>query len=314
MNIFTIFLISSWIIICTAAYPPTPLPTCTVRYRGLKHDCYNNATCLDKCICAEGFTGRYCEQRLDLCMNIDCGYGQCAVLDGSIHCECPEGFEGLRCEKDIDECEWDLHDCQNGAKCVNLVGFYRCECAVSESGEPLFDGYFCQRATGKAPLRLAPAIAIIGILLVCTFSATALALKKYFKIRADDTEVLVHYSAAEDDISATARRHSLTAVRSQWVIEAVLRTLCTEHPRNTSVKRTLPVGINSTGSPVKMHFVVGICLVLLPFLVAYLIYYVIDLVYLMYIESCAKKGDTEAPAEISFSNLNVHKDVCGEGV
>ncbi|KAK0400522.1 hypothetical protein QR680_015293 [Steinernema hermaphroditum] len=65
---------------------------------------------------------------------------------------------------------------------------------------------------------------------------------------------------------------------------------------------------------VKMHFVVGICLVLLPFLVAYLIYYVIDLVYLMYIESCAKKGDTEAPAEISFSNLNVHKDVCGEGV
>ncbi|KAK0400505.1 hypothetical protein QR680_015285 [Steinernema hermaphroditum] len=30
-----------------------------------------------------------------------------------------------------------------------------------------------------------------------------------------------------------------------------------------------------------MHFVVGLCLILLPFLIAYLIYYVIDLVYLM---------------------------------
>ncbi|KAK0400540.1 hypothetical protein QR680_015305 [Steinernema hermaphroditum] len=61
-----------------------------------------------------------------------------------------------------------------------------------------------------------------------------------------------------------------------------------------------------------MHFVVGICLVLLPFLVAYLIYYVIDLVYLMCVESCAKKGDTKAPAELSFSNPNFKKDACDE--
>ncbi|KAK0400504.1 hypothetical protein QR680_015285 [Steinernema hermaphroditum] len=61
-----------------------------------------------------------------------------------------------------------------------------------------------------------------------------------------------------------------------------------------------------------MHFVVGLCLILLPFLIAYLIYYVIDLVYLMCVESCAKKGDTEAPADVSFSNPNFCKDAFAE--
>ncbi|KAK0400506.1 hypothetical protein QR680_015285 [Steinernema hermaphroditum] len=64
----------------------------------------------------------------------------------------------------------------------------------------------------------------------------------------------------------------------------------------------------------KMHFVVGLCLILLPFLIAYLIYYVIDLVYLMCVESCAKKGDTEAPADVSFSNPNFCKDAFAEDV
>uniref|UniRef100_H0VN85 Hemicentin 2 n=1 Tax=Cavia porcellus TaxID=10141 RepID=H0VN85_CAVPO len=83
--------------------------------------------------CPEGFEpdprGEFCVDR-DECTDgpSPCSHS-CHNVPGRFSCSCPAGFtltwDDRTC-RDVDECEWDTHLCQEGQRCVNLLGSYRC--------------------------------------------------------------------------------------------------------------------------------------------------------------------------------------------
>ncbi|XP_063100238.1 hemicentin-2 isoform X2 [Cavia porcellus] len=83
--------------------------------------------------CPEGFEpdprGEFCVDR-DECTDgpSPCSHS-CHNVPGRFFCSCPAGFtltwDDRTC-RDVDECEWDTHLCQEGQRCVNLLGSYRC--------------------------------------------------------------------------------------------------------------------------------------------------------------------------------------------
>uniref|UniRef100_A0AAY4EVQ5 Neural EGFL like 2 n=1 Tax=Denticeps clupeoides TaxID=299321 RepID=A0AAY4EVQ5_9TELE len=94
-----------------------------------QHDCDENALCFNtvgghSCSCKPGFVGNgtVCRALCDgLCQN----GGSCISPDT---CICQQGFTGKRCETDIDECLDGFVECDSRATCVNLPGWYHCEC------------------------------------------------------------------------------------------------------------------------------------------------------------------------------------------
>ncbi|XP_031439105.1 protein kinase C-binding protein NELL2 [Clupea harengus] len=94
-----------------------------------QHGCDENALCFNtvgghSCSCKPGFVGNgtICKPLCDgLCQN----GGSCVSPDA---CICLQGFTGKRCETDIDECENGFVECDSRATCVNLPGWYHCEC------------------------------------------------------------------------------------------------------------------------------------------------------------------------------------------
>ncbi|XP_037653920.1 hemicentin-2 [Choloepus didactylus] len=83
--------------------------------------------------CPEGFDldaqGAFCVDR-DECSGgpSPCSHS-CHNAPGGFSCSCPAGFalawDNRNC-RDVDECAWDAHLCQEGQRCVNLLGSYRC--------------------------------------------------------------------------------------------------------------------------------------------------------------------------------------------
>ncbi|KAM6170210.1 hemicentin-2 [Rhynchocyon petersi] len=83
--------------------------------------------------CPEGFEldpqGLFCVDR-DECSGgpSPCSHS-CHNAPGHFSCSCPLGFtlawDNRDC-KDVDECAWDVHLCQEGQRCVNLLGSYHC--------------------------------------------------------------------------------------------------------------------------------------------------------------------------------------------
>ncbi|XP_066039225.1 protein kinase C-binding protein NELL2 [Chamaea fasciata] len=94
-----------------------------------QHNCDENALCFNtvgghNCVCKPGYTGNgtickaFCK---DGCRN----GGACIA---SNVCACPQGFTGPSCETDIDECSDGFVQCDSRATCINLPGWYHCEC------------------------------------------------------------------------------------------------------------------------------------------------------------------------------------------
>ncbi|KAG7324097.1 hypothetical protein KOW79_012113 [Hemibagrus wyckioides] len=94
-----------------------------------KHSCDENALCFNtvgghSCSCKPGYTGNgtICKALCDgLCLN----GGTCTSPNT---CVCAQGFTGKKCETDIDECTEGFVQCDSRATCVNLPGWYHCEC------------------------------------------------------------------------------------------------------------------------------------------------------------------------------------------
>ena len=56
--------------------------------------------------------------------DIGCDNGGHCV--GPNQCECPSGFQGSHCQLDVNEC--DLEPCGSESTCVNMPGWYYCDC------------------------------------------------------------------------------------------------------------------------------------------------------------------------------------------
>ncbi|XP_041445176.1 neural EGFL like 1 L homeolog isoform X3 [Xenopus laevis] len=113
------------------------------------HYCHSNTVCVNlpgsyRCDCVSGFIRvddfsctAFCEE--------GCRYGGTCVAPNK--CLCPSGFTGSHCEKDIDECAEGIIECHNHSRCVNLPGWFHCECrsgfhdngTYSISGESCID-------------------------------------------------------------------------------------------------------------------------------------------------------------------------------
>uniref|UniRef100_A0A673Y3Q1 Neural EGFL like 2 n=1 Tax=Salmo trutta TaxID=8032 RepID=A0A673Y3Q1_SALTR len=103
------------------------------------HSCAQNALCFNtvgghSCSCKPGYTGNgtICKAMCDgLCQN----GGTCISPN---NCICQLGFTGKRCETDIDECFHGFVECDDKAICVNLPGWYHCECRDGYHDNGLF--------------------------------------------------------------------------------------------------------------------------------------------------------------------------------
>lgn len=101
---------------------------------GPRGRCLSHPTGNFSCICDEGFSGIYCHENINDCVNNPCQNGG-TCIDGvnSFQCVCPDGWEGHLCDLNVDECRHS--PCKNGGRCVDLVNDFYCECADSWKGK-----------------------------------------------------------------------------------------------------------------------------------------------------------------------------------
>ncbi|XP_032349159.1 protein kinase C-binding protein NELL2 isoform X2 [Camelus ferus] len=121
----------SFMCICKTGYIRIDDYSCTEHDECItnQHNCDENALCFNtvgghNCVCKPGYTGNgttckaFCK---DGCRN----GGACIAANV---CACPQGFTGPSCETDIDECSDGFVQCDSRANCINLPGWYHCEC------------------------------------------------------------------------------------------------------------------------------------------------------------------------------------------
>ncbi|KAM4633960.1 protein jagged-2b isoform 3-T3 [Polymixia lowei] len=86
------------------------------------------------CTCNPGFSGTYCHENINDCINNPCRNGG-TCIDGvnSFQCFCPEGWEGRLCDLNVNECR--RNPCKNGGHCVDLVNDFYCECTNNWKGK-----------------------------------------------------------------------------------------------------------------------------------------------------------------------------------
>ncbi|XP_061667849.1 protein jagged-2b isoform X2 [Syngnathoides biaculeatus] len=86
------------------------------------------------CVCDPGFSGTYCHENINDCLNSPCKNGG-TCIDGvnTFQCICPDGWEGQLCDLNVNECRHD--PCKNAGHCVDLVNDFYCECADNWKGK-----------------------------------------------------------------------------------------------------------------------------------------------------------------------------------
>ncbi|KAM7408877.1 hypothetical protein PAMA_002548 [Pampus argenteus] len=106
--------------------------------------CLNGGSCVDltdkyACFCQDGYTGKTCENDIDVCkeaaFNVSLCFNGATCLDGegsNFTCSCPPGFMGDFCEVDVNEC--CSAPCHNGAICQDLINSYVCHCRSGWTG------------------------------------------------------------------------------------------------------------------------------------------------------------------------------------
>ena len=100
--------------------------------------CKNGGFCINKkgvqmCLCANGYTGTYCESKITKCVKDVCQNGAtCKDLYPGYKCICMTGYYGTFCEKK-DRCSSD--PCKNSATCENQVNGFKCTCVKGFTGK-----------------------------------------------------------------------------------------------------------------------------------------------------------------------------------
>ncbi|XP_059141488.1 protein kinase C-binding protein NELL1-like [Physella acuta] len=91
--------------------------------------CHHDAECLDfngnyACACKDGYAGDgyTCRPK---CSGECRNGGKCVAPNV---CECRHGYIGPNCELDIDECTLGISKCHVNSVCINMPGWYHCDC------------------------------------------------------------------------------------------------------------------------------------------------------------------------------------------
>ncbi|KAI1301911.1 Protein kinase C-binding protein NELL1 [Halotydeus destructor] len=117
---------------------------------GKENTCHENGLCVNtegsfKCQCKAGYKGNgfSCDP---VCSSGCLNGGKCISPDT---CSCRRGYTGAHCEQDIDECLSGENRCQENAKCINMHGWYYCQCkdgflSRSVAGDSTGFGVTCQ--------------------------------------------------------------------------------------------------------------------------------------------------------------------------
>ena len=99
-------------------------------YIPVKVNCHNGS-CVDlnstyRCDCNEGFTGSFCETKIEGCSAKPCINGVCIQSFLGFSCECLRGCKGPLCDEKVNLC--DPNPCSNRGVCHDG---YVCECRIN---------------------------------------------------------------------------------------------------------------------------------------------------------------------------------------
>ncbi|KAJ8986084.1 hypothetical protein NQ317_003379 [Molorchus minor] len=95
-----------------------------------EHNCDVNAECIN----TKGVTNAGAWRGMPaMDTNVNVTVCKQSCLNGGIcrspgKCACPNGYTGPSCERDLDECATNSHRCTNASACVNMMGWYYCQC------------------------------------------------------------------------------------------------------------------------------------------------------------------------------------------
>jgi len=103
--------------------------------------CHAHSSCKNRaggydCVCNDGYYAfnKGCRKN-DECEEKPCANGaKCIDQVGSFKCECAQGWSGKLCTEDIDECKANTFTCPDHSTCQNMNGTYTCACKDGYEG------------------------------------------------------------------------------------------------------------------------------------------------------------------------------------